>query len=61
MVESALWAGARLLEDRATFLGEMADRADDQGHSRTSQQFRARASEALERSRVLRGLVEDGR
>jgi two-component system chemotaxis response regulator CheB len=61
MVESALWAGARLLEDRATFLGEMADRADDQGHARTSQQFRARASEALERSQVLRGLVEDGR
>ena len=58
MVEGALWAGARLLEDRASFLGEMADRAEDGGHERASRTFRQRAAEALERSRALRALLE---
>jgi two-component system chemotaxis response regulator CheB len=58
MVEGALWAGARLLEDRATFLDEMAGRAERHGHRRSAEQFRARGREALSRSQALRELVE---
>jgi two-component system, chemotaxis family, protein-glutamate methylesterase/glutaminase len=61
LVESALWAGARLLEDRAVFLGEMADRAAGLGHDQSSSHFRGRAAEAEARSKALLGLVEGTR
>ena len=57
MVEGALWAGARLLEDRARFLEAMADRAASVGHARSSARFRERSAEALSRSHALRDML----
>jgi two-component system chemotaxis response regulator CheB len=58
MVEGALWAGARLLEDRARFLQSMAERATRLGHVQSALRFGQRAEEALARSRALLELVE---
>ena len=57
MVEGALWAGARLLEDRARFLEDMADRASRLGHAHSAGRFRERSVEAQARSDALRSLL----
>jgi hypothetical protein len=57
IVEGALWAGARLLDDRATFLGEMAERATAMGHGQSAATFRQRARAEQQRADALRNLV----
>lgn len=57
-VESALWAAARLLEDRAEFLRGMAQRAAAMSHDRTAESFGVKAEEAKTSSEVLIELVE---
>lgn len=58
VLEGALWAGARMLEDRAVFLKEMADRAASLGHTRSAAQFESRSAEAQQRSDALRAMIE---
>jgi len=58
MVEGALWAGARMLDDRASFLNEMAERSERLGHHQSARQFRERAAEASVRAQALVGLLE---
>ena len=57
-VESAIWASARLLGDRAEFLRELAERARSHGHDPSAATFTRRAEEADESAAVLRALLE---
>jgi two-component system chemotaxis response regulator CheB len=54
-VEGALWAAVRALEDRASLLQRMADRADAQAQQRSARSFRRRADEAS----IQAGLVRE--
>lgn len=56
-VERALWAGARMLGDRATLLRQMAADAEHKEHLRSAGRYRQRAEEAAERSKLLEELV----
>ena len=54
-LESALWSGLRALEERADLLERMARRGERS--SRSAHHFRARAHDAREHARALRGLL----
>lgn len=57
-LENALWAAVRSLEDRASMLGRLAERARVTGTRRTEERFDAQASEALDRASSIRDAIE---
>ena len=59
-VERALWAAARLLEDRSALLSELAVWAGDRGHGLSAEAFRRRSTEALEAGETIKRLLEEG-
>jgi two-component system, chemotaxis family, protein-glutamate methylesterase/glutaminase len=56
-VERAMWTAARSLEDRATLLRRMADRARVNGGERSARQFERNAEEALEHAEAIRAAI----
>jgi two-component system chemotaxis response regulator CheB len=56
-VERAMWTAARSLEDRATLLRRMADRARAIGSERSAGRFERNAEEALEQATAIRGAI----
>jgi two-component system, chemotaxis family, protein-glutamate methylesterase/glutaminase len=57
-LEGALWAAVRSLEDRATLLMRLADRASRTDHVRSAETFERQAEEALERAQTVREAIE---
>jgi two-component system chemotaxis response regulator CheB len=57
-VEAAMWAASRMLEDRATLLREMAERARRGDHERLIARYETRAREAEGHADVIRGIIE---
>jgi two-component system, chemotaxis family, protein-glutamate methylesterase/glutaminase len=53
-VEAALWAAARVLEDRVGLLSRMADRAEARGERRSARSFRGRAESAGSHAELVR-------
>jgi two-component system chemotaxis response regulator CheB len=56
-VERAMWTATRSLEDRATLLRRMAERARSTGNERTARQFAANAAEAIEQAATIRTAI----
>jgi two-component system, chemotaxis family, protein-glutamate methylesterase/glutaminase len=59
-LEGALWMALRGLEERAALSLQMGRRAEERGHGRTAQRFRARAGEARDAAGLLRELLHRG-
>jgi len=53
-VERAMWTAARTLQDRATLLRRMAERARSTGNERTARQFEVSALEAVDQAATIR-------
>jgi hypothetical protein len=49
-----MWTAARTLEDRATLLRRMAERARSTGNVRTARQFEVTAREAVDQAATIR-------
>lgn len=58
--EAALWAAVRALDETASLLDRMANRATASGQARSMERFRARAEEAAAHATVLRSLLLRG-
>ncbi|HEY6758246.1 MAG TPA: chemotaxis protein CheB [Baekduia sp.] len=56
-VERAMWTAARSLDDRATLLTRLADRARAAGNARGAERFDANAHRSHDESRVIRGAI----
>ena len=56
-LEGALWAAVRSLEDRASLLLRMADRARSGDHRSSARLFDRQAQDALERARTIRDAI----
>ena len=57
-LERALWAAARIVDDRAALMRDMARRAERRGQDRSRRRYLERAAEMHEHAVVLRALVE---
>jgi two-component system chemotaxis response regulator CheB len=55
-VERALWAAARALEERASLMRRLADRARMRNHERLTMQYESRANAALENANTIRSM-----
>ncbi len=56
-LENALWAAVRSLEDRASMLRRLADRAQSGGHAATVARFERQAADALDRAATIRDAI----
>lgn len=57
-VERGMWTAVRLLEDRATLLRRLADRAERSGGTLSAQHFRATADNAEQQAGAIRVAIE---
>jgi len=58
-VDAALWVALRALEDRASLLRELTERAESHGRKLTARRFRAESAEMKESIDLLRRLVHE--
>ncbi len=59
-VESALWSALRALEERASLLRRIAQRAQKQGHAYTAERFDRQEKEAAGRVALLHTVLQSG-
>jgi two-component system chemotaxis response regulator CheB len=55
--EAALWVALRTLEERASLARELGERAEQEGHRLTAEQFARRAEEATGSAELVRELI----
>jgi two-component system, chemotaxis family, protein-glutamate methylesterase/glutaminase len=58
MLERTVWAAARIVDDRAALMRDMARRAERRGQQGARRRYLERAAEMQEHASVLRALVE---
>jgi two-component system chemotaxis response regulator CheB len=56
-LENALWAAVRSLEDRASLLRRLADRAQSDGHAASAPRFERQAADPLDRAATIRDAI----
>jgi two-component system, chemotaxis family, protein-glutamate methylesterase/glutaminase len=60
-VETALWAAVRLLEERMALSARMAEKAREQGLTRSAAQFQSQQEDTERTAAILRNLILDSR